>query len=566
VQNRKVNLIGLIFICITISAIANNHRIYGSTIKRIAVLPFKINAAEDLSFLGDGIYDMFVTRLVREGQVEVLSRAEVDAAMQSAAASGTVNEAAARSIGARLNADFVLFGSLTVLGENVSIDAKMVDISGSQPTMAFFDQSQELGAVITKIDLMAADINDKMFGRQTQTAAQAPARAQPKSAPPKKADIYAHPETVLKEDGFVDQGKQAPADATAIIAGTSAESQAQFWKSPNFKYLINAVALGDVDGDGNIETVTIAPHAVVIFRSQGGQFRKIAEISESNNKNLVGVDVADVNDNGLAEIFVTSLNPKKTMLNSYVLEFDGTNFNKILDERSWIYRVAKTPNRGKILLGQRPRLGESFSGTISEMSWQNGEYVPTDDIKTPRNTNLLGLTLGDVLNSGQETAIAYRADDYIRIIDPSGNALWDSSERYGGSMMYYDAPMEDRGQVENKQYFPMRLVVWQNPAKKESEVIAVKNYDLTDRKLAYRKFDKTHIEAFTWDGIGLRPNWKTRTMSGYIPDFAVGDFDNDGQDELVAALILKGGEGGLFTEPKSTIIALQLGTPQKPES
>ena len=342
----------------------------------------------------------------------MLSRGEVDAAMQSAAPSGTVNEAAARSIGTRLKADFVLFGSLTVLGENVSIDAKMVDISGSQPTMTFFDQSQDLGAVITKINLMAADINDKMFGRRTQTAAKAPPAAQP--TPAKKADIHAHPESVLEEDGFIDHSKQAAADATAIIAGTSGESQAQFWKSPNFKYLINGVALGDVDGDGKIETVTITPHAVVIFRSEGGQFRKIAEISESNNKNLAGVDIADVNDNGLAEIFVTSLNPKRTMLNSYVLEFDGTNFNKTIDGSSWIYRVANTPNRGKILLGQRPRLGKSFSGTISEMSWQNGEYVPTADIKTPRNTNLLGLTLGDVLNSDQETAIAYRANDHIQ--------------------------------------------------------------------------------------------------------------------------------------------------------
>ena len=144
------------------------------------MLPFKINAAEDLSFLKDGIYDMFMTRLAKEGQVEVLSRGEVDAAMQSAAASGTVNEAAARSIGTRLNADFVLFGSLTVLGENVSIDAKMVDISGSQPTMTFFDQSNDLGAVITKINLMAVDINDKMFGRRTQTAAKAPAAARTK--------------------------------------------------------------------------------------------------------------------------------------------------------------------------------------------------------------------------------------------------------------------------------------------------------------------------------------------------------------------------------------------------
>ena len=143
--------------------------------------------------------------------------------MKAEAVSRPLNENAARRIGSSLNVDFVLFGSLTVLGENVSIDSKMLDISGSQPTMTFFDQSRDLGAVITKINLMAADINDKMFGRPAQTTAEAAPAAQP--TPTKKADIYAHPETVLKEDGFIDQGKQAPADATGIIAGTSAESQ-----------------------------------------------------------------------------------------------------------------------------------------------------------------------------------------------------------------------------------------------------------------------------------------------------------------------------------------------------
>ena len=534
---------------------------FAADVKRIAVLPFKINAEKDLTFLRDGIFDMLSTRLAKEGQVEVLSRGEVDAAMQSAAASGAVNEAAARSIGTRLNADFVLFGSLTVLGENVSIDSKMVDISSSQPTMTFFDQSQDLGAVITKINLMAADINDKMFGRSTQTAVETPPAAQP--PPAKKADIYAHPENVLKEDGFISQQKSDAGDSGSgiFIPEEAPASQQKFWKSANFKHLINGVAIGDVDGDGKNETVTIAPHAVIIYRSESGRFQQIIEIGESSNQVLTGVDIADINGNRFAEIFVTSLNAKKTMLNSYVLEFDGTNFTKIIDGSSWIYRVANTPTRGKILLGQRPRLGKS-SGTISEMSWQNGEYVPTGDIKTPRDTNLLGLTVGDVLNSDQETAIAYRDNDHIRIIDPSGNALWDSPDRYGGSMMHYGAPLEDRGQVENKQYFPMRLVVWKNPAKKESEVIAVTNYDLAGGKLAYRKFTKTHIEAFTWNGIDLATSWKSRQMSGYIPDFAVGDFDNDGQDELVAALVIKEGGVVFLTESKSTIIALQLGTPQ----
>ena len=100
----------------------------------------------------------------------------------------------------------------------------------------------------------------------------------------------------------------------------------------------------------------------------------------------------------------------------------------------------------------------------------------------------------------------------------------------------------------------------------QSILVEVKNHDLTGRKLAYRKFSKTHIEAFTWDGVGLRPNWKTRTMTGYIPDYSVGDFDNDGQDELIAALILKEGKVVLLSEPKSTIIAYELSSPEKPES
>ncbi len=189
----KLKIISLVLSGIMISALGGVHSALAADVKRIALLPFKINAEKDLSFLQDGIFDMLSTRLAKEGQVEVISRAQVDAAMQSAAASGTVNEAAARSIGSRLNADFVLFGSLTVLGENVSIDAKMVDISGGQPTLTFFDQSRDLGAVITKINLMAADINAKMFGRtqRTQTAAKTPAiAAQP---PPAQKNRYSCP-------------------------------------------------------------------------------------------------------------------------------------------------------------------------------------------------------------------------------------------------------------------------------------------------------------------------------------------------------------------------------------
>jgi TolB-like protein len=546
---------------------------FAATPKRIALLPFKINSDKDLSFLKDGIFDMLTSRLSKEDQVEVLGRAQVEEAIQSAAPSGVINESAARSIGTRLNADFVLFGSLTVLGNSVSIDAKMLDVSGSKPTMTFFDQSQDLGAVITKINLIAADINEKVFGRtQSAAATETPAAGAPVAAPAPasrpqstpKLDIHSHPEKVLEEDGFIAHEKAEGIANPSPLEGVARETQTKFWKSANFNHLINGIALGDVDGDGKIETVTIAPHAVIIFRSESGAFRKIAEIEEGTNDNLIGVDCADVNENGFAEIFVTSLNADHSVVNSYVLEFDGKNFTKIVSGSRYYYRVVNTLNRGKILLGQRPKTGKPSAGAISEMKWENHEYVPTEPINTPHDTNLLGFTIGDVLNNGQETAVAYQEDDRIQVIAASGETQWDNRERFGGSMLYADIPWNYRGQIQNKWYYPLRLVVWYNPAKKESEVIAVQNFDSAFNKFQeFRYFTKTHIAGFTWDGVGLGPSWKTRELTGYIQDFTVGDFDNDGQDELVAALVIKEGRVAL-TDSRSTIIGYELTSSQKP--
>ena len=564
-KTTTVKIICLYFLFMSLSVVSGGNHLYGSEVKRVALLPFKINSEKDLSFLRDGIFDMLSTRLAKEGRVEVIGRTEAEAAMQSAAGSERINEAVARDIGTRLEADFVLFGSLTVLGDNVSIDAKMVDITGAKPTMTFYDQSPDLGAVITKINLIAADINAKIFGQIPVAAAKAPAPAAKPQKPPKDS-IHAHPEKVLQDDGFIAAGREGASEDIGILGGAARETQASFWKSANFNHRINGVAVGDVDGDGKNETLIAAPQTVIIFRSEGGAFRKLAEIEESNNKNIYGLDMADVNDNGYPEIFVTSFNAERTVINSFILEYDGQNYVKILDNSRLIYRVADIPHRGRVLLGQQPRRGSSNSGPIFEMIWQGGQYVFTDEIKTPRHTSLLGLTLADVLNNGQEHAIGYKGNDHIQVIDSSGNSIWDSPDRFGGSMLFWDAPWDYVGQVENKQYFPMRLALWHNRADDETQVIVIKNHDITGRKLAARIFTKTNIEAFTWDGLGLKPLWKTRTIRGHIQDYAVGDFDNDGQDEIVSGLVIKEGRVAMISEPKSTIIAYDLARAPKTES
>ena len=90
----------------------------------------------------------------------------------------------------------------------------------------------------------------------------------------------------------------------------------------------------------------------------------------------------------------------------------------------------------------------------------------------------------------------------------------------------------------------------------KNDVITAKNYRLSEL-LSYRHFTHGEIEIRSWDGIGLAVLWRTRKLSGYISDFSIGDFDNDGKDELVTALVIKTGSVATTT-PKSALTAFEL--------
>jgi TolB-like protein len=548
-----------IFGCLVLTLICIHTSSTAQEPKRVALMPFKVNAEKDLTFLKDGIFDMLTSRLSSPGKVEVLDRKDVETAVEQTAGSRAIDENLARTIGQQVNADFVLFGSLTVFGNSVSIDAKMVDVAARQPTMAFFDQSQDLGAVITKINLIAADINANLFGRAPvtrQSAAQPAAPSAPQPAPQKKQspsgdqeDIHAHPEKLLRDGRTDEEGLYADDQGTRVLHN-------KFWRSASFKYLINGVSVGDVDGDRLVETVIIQPHEVIIFRSEKGKFFKTAELAKSKTSYYIGVDVADINGNGYAEIFVTSLNNLKNTVGSLVIEYDGKNYNSIVEDSPWYYRTVNLSERGQVLIGQQGLKGKPYSGGIFEMAWENANYVPLTEIKTPVNLNVLGLSMGDITNSREETVVAYKQDDRLLVFDPAGEELWTGVERHGGSMLFYSGPQEQRGEVENRLYFPMRTRVMQGKDK-TTEVIAVKNFELTGMKLEFRNFTEAQIESLSWTGLGLAPDWKTRKITGQIRDFALGDFDNDGTIELVAAVIQKQGAVA-FTIPKSVLIAYDL--------
>ncbi len=318
------------------------------------------------------------------------------------------------------------------------------------------------------------------------------------------------------------------------------------------------MALGDVDKDGKIEVVFITPNHIHIYRKENNTLEEVKIIEESRYKILIGIDIADINANGYPEIFITSLNSLRNSLNSMVFEWNGQDYVRIVEKSSWYYRVIQVPGGGSILLGQRNTSYDPFSGDIVEMEWRNSDYVSKKIVATSLSrSNIIGFAFGDIMNNGKPVSLGYNTNDYIQITDPSGSVIWKSSEPYGGSHIYCSMPKEEPG-VENLKYLPLRLLITDSDSDGKNEVITVKNYEITGGLLQkFRKFTKTHIESFSWNGLGLVTNWKTPETSGYISDFAIGDIDNDGADEIAASVILKDG-AIIGTTPKSTFIMYEL--------
>ena len=501
------------------------HSSYAKDVKKVAIVPFVMHAERDISFVRDGIVDMLGSRLFVKDKLVVIEKCLVKRTIGDY--QGPLDLAHVSGFAAKLDADYALFGSLTVFGESVSLDATLVSLKEGKPPVAVFFQARDTGSLMPEVNKFVVKINNQIFGEVYA-----------------KGEVEEVPRLPVAE-------RSAKSPPTLLEPKTSAlhvdYEDGPFWKSAPFETGILGMAIGDVDADGRNEVVFISHNDVFVYRNVEGRFNKVGQVEGKAYYNFIGVDIADINGNGKSEIFITDLRRNGGRLTSFVLEWDGTKFRKISDNENWYYRVLKVPDRGSILLGQKRGAFDLFISGIYELKWSNGRYVPMKRQILPQLLNIYGFTFGDILNNGQQMIVAFAQDDRIRIVDREGNEEWTSSERYGGSRLYLDLPSEtvterrsgDSQEMEHF-YLAQRLHIADLDNDGKNEVVVVRNKDAAHRLFSrLRLFQSGHIECLSWDSFGLTMKWRTQEMPGYISDYVIGDLDNNGSDEIVFSLVAK---------------------------
>ena len=474
---------------------------------KVAILPFMIHSQENLDYLQEGIYNMLTSRITVEDRIEVLQRSIVERALYEVRPT-RLDESSATKIGMKIGADFVVVGSITKVGDYISLDARLINVTGEKPPLSVFTQHKGIDDVMVKIGEFAQDIGYKILGRRTM------------------ADRLGEP----KRGGMIERFDRGSVD---------------FKKSQTFDFEIKGLDIGDVDGDKKNEVVFMDTHHLYIFKYDGEKLRLFQKIDAGNEHNFLTLDVSDLNRNGYAEIIVTSVVEDEPR--SFILEYEEGKFKKITEKAGWFFRVLDHPKEGPILLAQKRGSDGLPVDPIYRMVWKKKSFERERKMNFPKGTMIFGTALGNIRSKATADLLVLDDFESLRMVSSDAKELWKSRVNYGGTANFYETKKHrgdnlDRYPPPFRVYIPGRVVIKDLDGDGLSEVMVNKNSVSGLRLLErVRSFDRGEIHNLVWYENALDTNWKTKEIEGYISDFQVKDSDNDGEPELVVAVIDFGG-------------------------
>jgi len=495
---------------------------------KVAILPFQIHSQENLDYLREGIYDMLSSRIAAEGKIIVVERTAVERAFYEERPM-RLDETVAKKIGMKVGADYIVLGSLTKIGDYISLDARLISITEDKPPLGAFTQHKGIEEMMVKIGEFAQDIGYKITGHRA-TASRPTDPRHPYLVTPKK------------EIGRIDP------------AGLG------FRKSQTFPLEIKGLDIGDVDGDKKNELIMMDRNNLYIFSYDGEKLKLILKLEQGSEHNFLTLDVADVNRNGVAEIIVTSV--VNDNLRSFILEYEEGKFKKIAENENWYFRTLDHPKEGPLLMGQRMSSEALVSGPIYRFIWKKKSFERGPKMDFPREAKIFGLTVADLRSQGTFDNVFLEDSERLRIVSADGKFTWRSKVLYGGTNNYYDTKKKPKDPEDRpgegvgwRVFIPGRIIAKDLDGDGLKEVIINRNHrtsKLTDRS---RNFDMGEIYSLVWQESYLDTHWKTREINGYVPDFQVRDVDNDGEEELVVAAV---DLGSITEKVTSTILFFKL--------
>ena len=301
-------------------------------------------------------------------------------------------------------------------------------------------------------------------------------------------------------------------------------------------------------------------------RLENGQFRRLATYEGHARNRFLTVDVADINRDGRAEIFVSNQSGVKA--SSYVFDYRNGKVTPIVENSPWYYRVVDF-GAGPTLLGQRGgSTGDDlFYGRVQVMKASGGSYAPSSQLTVPSEFNVFNFVVAPLAGEEKDYIVNVNDNGKLAIFSRSGQDIWTSRDYFAGTQNYmvreyaateYEGRILDEDKETKKRVFiPGRILIEDLNEDGKKEIIVSVNERSDSKYVArWRSYDNGSIMSLSFFQMAARENWRSRKLPGFMPDYHIKDYNNDGRKELVVALVIKFGVG--IAESRSAIVAYEL--------
>ena len=489
------------------------------------VSPFSVSGAQGYSYLGQAVPSMLTSRLYLQGSFEPVERQ--DAALKEKA---PASKDAASALARKFGADYVVWGGITVMGDQASLDVSVLSPDGKVWKEA---ATSPVNALIGGLQNVADSINIEVFGRTDVTRSASSGGA---AGAPNRAFVMNETHGRVQGDTYLN-----PA-----LRYQGMESEAAQVRSQMLGFECFGMEVADINGDGKNEVLLLNENSLNAYVWKNGN--KLEQIGEySVPSTMRPVLVRHYKQDGKNHVILTGYQTSDTDAYSQVLQFANGKFNVVVRNVRRYLNVAKIPPLyTPQLIAQDGDRSKVVSGDVYEARIKGDEVVRGGSLTNlPRQATVFNFSWipADKGKRGDHVALIAE-NETLLTFDGRGNRLAGTEDTYSGSSVYV---VGDRGigslasSGESSDmvlyYVPMRMPVVDLDRDGRYELLANKPVTTAGKLFTnYRTYPQGEIHAMLWDGMGMELLWKTRRIKGTVCDVTVADVDNNGKIDLVVGV------------------------------